>query len=252
MYGTTVMTDGQEKEAKGTYVLGGSWNGKGTHMWRLKQEKPELFEQKEKEATPESSAEKLPPGFKPCETKGWLYNADRNIFLEEKTLRLFWFDEAGSTHRPLNEGLTRPAAFLGGATAVPEQGNMGSVRSGMADTPSAKLPIPKHILISDLHSAAKVLKMNFDHFDRPAGLLAIIGAAAGAGGGNAGNLRQVGAALGEGEGGNRASPALLDTIARALPERLLKRLAACRSEWSDEMLAAAIAATVAELGVGGV
>lgn len=223
MLNPTVLTAGQEREQRGGFVLGSSWNGKGTHMWRLKQEKPELFERQEKalvERLADQSSDR-PPGFEPYpKMEGWLYNKEKNIFFEEATGQRFWFDEVGKVHRPLREGESRPVTFVGGAAAVP---------SASSTPESERKPAPKHIIISDLHGAAKALKMDFAHLDRPAGALAVVG------------LDTAGGA---------ANSASLDIAARALPEKLLRRLAAFRGEWSDDMLGGAIASAFADVAVG--
>lgn len=229
MINPTVLTAGQEREQKGGFVLGSSWNGKGTHMWRLKQEKPELFERQEK-AYGEYLADHhddRPPGFETCSMKDWLYNKERNVFMDKATKQLFWFDEVGKVHRPLSEGEAQPVIFSGGAAAVP--GTSASASSETDVQTKQSQQAPKHISINDLHLAAKALKMDLSHLDRPAGALALVGGA---------------------NKGSAPSVAPPEAAARALPEKLLRRLAAFRGEWSDEMLGGAVASAFVDVAAG--
>jgi len=73
---------------------------------------------------------------------------------------------------------------------------------------------------------AKALKKDFGHLDRPAGALAIVGAP------------------------RDPQGVTLESAARAVPEKLLRRLAAYRSEWTDEELCAALAGSIADVAGG--
>jgi len=229
MLNPTVLTATQEREQKTGVGFGSNWNGKGTHMWRLKQEKPELFERQEgaEVAARQEAAEERPPGFEACQLEGWLYSKEKNVFFQKSTRQRFWYDEAGSLHRPLREGESQPVSFVGGgAAAVAAPGGDGAGCGAAGGTAGAA---PKHLVISDLHRAAKALKVDLGHLDRPAGALAIIGAAV---------------------GGGVASTAPPDAAARLLPEKLLRRLAAFRSEWPDQMLCGAVAGALEDVSAG--
>lgn len=237
----TVLTHGQEREQRlltsehrGFNAVNGTWNGKGTHMWRLKQEKPELFEEADKAAVQyfeerKSSIGDRPPGFEPCSSEGWLYNKASKVYYEKATRQRFWFDEAEQRTRPLHEGEVCPVALTGGAAATGGSASSSASAGGKAgdgasaSSAAARQAAPKHVIISDIHAAAKALKMDFGHLDHPAGALAVIGAAS---------------------AGSTATP---DAVARALPEKLLRRLATFRGEWSDEMLSAAVQDTLVEV-----
>eukprot|EP00439_Symbiodinium_sp_Y106_P002817 s2657_g1.t1 len=158
-----------ERETKGGFVYAG--NGKGTHMWRLKQERPDLFTEKD---LPEE--EQIPSGFATCSTAGWLYNKDlrrigraaviedKDIYFELKSKRRFWFDESTRVHRSLHEGEATSLCLSAGASAISANA----------------MPMTKHIVVPDIHGAAKALRRDFSHLDRPAGALAVLGAGSGA------------------------------------------------------------------------
>lgn len=224
----TVLTTSQDREARGVpLIFGSNWNGKGTHIWRLKQDKPELFEHQEQ------SKDERPSGFESCHIEGWLFNKERNIYFEKSTRKRYWWDEGAQQHKLLYQGETLPLAFAGGAAtqATPSSSSRSTPAkaapqpaktAGKEGTQAAPVP-PKHIIIADLHLAAKALKMDFTHLDRPAGAVAIVGSGGGLGAPSA----------------TVAAPA--DTAARLLPEKLLRRLYTHRGELSDEMLGAMIA-----------
>eukprot|EP00435_Cladocopium_sp_Y103_P039922 s1054_g10.t1 len=77
----------------------------------------------------------------------------------------------------------------------------------------------KHVFIPDLHRTAQVLKADLGHLDRPAALLALLDPSA---------------------------------VAQAPHERLIRRLAAARSEWSEEAMSSALAAVLASCEVTGI
>lgn len=233
MYGGfTVPTAGQEKEARALLdgalakpaygQPGGSWNGKGTHMWRLKNEKPEIFEQAERarlKYVEDVMAEKRkrPPGFETCSLNGWLYNKERNIYYNEDNRGLFWWDEERQERRPLHEGKTFALEVSCGAAAMPGA---------------------KTVVISDLHAAARALKVDLGHFDRPAAVLAIVA-----------NAPPQGSASSSGALASFSVPKgaqPLDVVAGALPKKLLARFAAFRGEWSEEELGHAVSSAVTD------
>merc|ERR1711971_991096 len=130
----------------------------------------------------------------------------------------FWYDEADKTHRALHDGEIRHASFLSGAVGVPGLGE------------SATETAAKHIIVNDLLAAAKALKIDLGHLDRPAGVLAVIGSSPTA------------------TVSSSTSPDLT-TVARALPEKLLRRLSAFRGEWSEDRLKTSLVATLDDLAV---
>lgn len=78
--------------------------------------------------------------------------------------------------------------------------------------------MPKTVVIPDLHRVASALKTELSHVDRPAAMLGVFG------------------------GG--------EMTARAFPEKLVKRLGASRSCWSEEDLRRAVQKVVQEAGGG--
>lgn len=225
MLNPTVLTAGQEREQRGSFMLGSSWNGKGTHMWRLRQEKPELFDRREQGLTAPVQIDTRPLGFESCHMEGWLYNKEKTCYLEQSTNQLYWWDEVTQTHRQLREGEVWPVAFTGGAAS--SGAGVSEMNDPKQQQQPQQHPAPKHILISDIHGAAKALKMHFDHLDRPAAALALVGAPL------------------DNTGTNPVAPP--DAVARILPEKLLKRLTAFRGEWSDDMLAGVLASALADV-----
>ena len=84
---------------------------------------------------------------------------------------------------------------------------------------SSSLRATKHLFIPDLHRTAQALKADLGHLDRPAALLALL------------------------------DP---NAVAAAPHERLIRRLAANRSEWSEEAMSSAISAVLASSEVTGI
>lgn len=201
---------------------GGAWNihwytsqNSGKDLWRLKKEKPELFaqqEQKEQQVGPEA----VPPGFEATAQPGWHYNRERNIFFIQAARKFLWFDEDAQIHRELREGDILPMAFTGGATSVAAQTTNASVLLN-----SKEAPPPKHVSIMDLHRAAQALKTDINHLDRPTSMLGVFGG---------------------------TSTDKVEVAARSYHEKLLRRLGAYRSLWSDDALCAAVQGALDDVG----
>lgn len=77
----------------------------------------------------------------------------------------------------------------------------------------------KHVFIPDLHRTAQVLKADLGHLDRPAALLALLDPSA---------------------------------VAQAPHDRLIRRLAAARSEWSEEAISSALAGVLSSCEATGI
>lgn len=195
------MTSKQEREAQGGNTT--YWCKSGKDLWKLKSQQPHLFARQNQSAEADAPKRSLPPGFEETASPGWLWNPERKIFLETATHRLLWLDSAAGVHRELAQGMD-----LAGTLAI----------TGGAATSPSRAPEPgraaRHVVIMDLHKAAEAFKLDLGHLDRPAAMLAVYGSVVG------------------------AVPAEL--AARALHEKLLKRLGAFRSRWSDEALQAAV------------
>eukprot|EP00418_Pyrodinium_bahamense_P007273 CAMPEP_0179024044 /NCGR_PEP_ID=MMETSP0796-20121207/7249_1 /TAXON_ID=73915 /ORGANISM="Pyrodinium bahamense, Strain pbaha01" /LENGTH=581 /DNA_ID=CAMNT_0020719987 /DNA_START=34 /DNA_END=1777 /DNA_ORIENTATION=+ len=195
-------------------------------LWRLRQEKPELFAQQQEAHLGEHESA-VPRGFGPCDRDGWLYNSERRVYLEQSTGRRCWLDETTRTYQDLYEGDVMPFVFASGAAT--RQGAQGSSCTsappgsrGKSSTPSAASGAgPRHVAIPDLHRAAEALKVDLDHLDRPAAMLAVFCA--------------------------RADAAPADASACALHSKLLRRLGAFRGEWADVPLQAAVAGALDDL-----
>lgn len=217
-----VTTDRQEREMGGGGVM---WyralkSAKcRTALWRLKQTKPELFAQ-----TGEKEEEDVPPGFKPSGEPGWFYNADRRAYYHSSTERLCWLDEVTGERRDLNEGDTWTVGFVGGAAVSLGKSSPSSSSSSSAPgaAGTSQKSVPKQVQIPDLHKAADALRIDLGHLDKPASLVAIFAA---------------------GESGSIPP----EVAARGFHEKLLKRLAADRGEWSDQALSAALAGAFSDL-----
>mmetsp|Transcript_34491 Transcript_34491/g.109525 ORF Transcript_34491/g.109525 Transcript_34491/m.109525 type:complete len:556 (-) Transcript_34491:103-1770(-) len=213
-------------------------------LWRLRQEKPELFAQQARQEAQVAEQEiGAPRGFGPCEREGWLYHPERRVYLERSTGRRYWVDAATQTYQDLYEGDALPLSFLSGAAtaqdASREQAQGGSAGASVAGrTKGSLLPSvsatahpsgPRHVAIPDLHRAAEALKVDLDHLDRPAAMLAVFGAA-----------------------GSSAAPA--DSSACGLHMKLLRRLGAFRGEWMEAGLQEALIGALDDLAAdhGGV
>ncbi|CAE7279470.1 ark1 [Symbiodinium necroappetens] len=201
---SAVLTAKQERQAGVSsaniwYTSGNS----GKDLWKLKANNPELFAK-------QGAGDAVPPGFEETDKAGWYYNRADKIFWVRSTRQLLWFDEESGEHKELYEGQILPLAFGGGAATSSEA-------TGAAGATGAK-PVPKTVVIPDLHRVASALKTELSHVDRPAAMLGVFG------------------------GG--------EMTARAFPEKLVKRLGASRSCWSEEDLRRAVQKVVQEAGGG--
>eukprot|EP00439_Symbiodinium_sp_Y106_P024253 s3676_g2.t4 len=197
---SAVLTAKQERQAGVSsaniwYTSGNS----GKDLWKLKANNPELFAK-------QGAGDAVPPGFEETDKAGWYYNRADKIFWVRSTRKLLWFDEESGEHKELYEGQVLLLAFGGGAA------------SSEAKATGAK-PVPKTVVIPDLHRVASALKTELSHVDRPAAMLGVFG------------------------GG--------EMTARAFPERLVKRLGASRSCWSEEDLRRAVQKVLQEAAGGG-
>merc|ERR1712176_135890 len=140
----------------------------GEDLWKLKSQQPHLFARQNQNIETEAPKRKLPPGFEETSTPGWLYNADRQVFLETATQRSLWFDRAAGVHRDFVQGedISSDLAVSSGAAAA-----------GVKSAPGKQA---RHVVIMDLHKAAEAFKIDLSHLDRPAAMLAVYGSIAGA------------------------------------------------------------------------
>lgn len=199
-------------------------------LWNIKNERPELFPELnagQQQKLPERESDRL-AGFEPCDTEGWLHHKERNTFLEQATRRLCWFDAVAGIFRDLAQGEALGLAFVGGAATQIGQGKSIEGDKSFCAGGVVKLQqVPKHVVIPDLHRAAQALKMDISHVDRPAAMVAVFGASP--------------------EG---VASVPVDVAARMCHEKLIRRLAAFRSEWPSEALCDTMSATMDDIAVG--
>lgn len=236
MSSNIVSTSRQEREWGGgssKWYRGLKANQSRTSLWKLKQEKPDLFSKEDLDQIERNRVETMPPpmGFRPTVEQGWFYHPDRHVYWEAATGRRCWLDETSGEKKDLHEGDVYGVVFAGGATFSMGQttGTSLSSRAGKSSSGSASAvaaaalkqrPAPKHVLVPDMHRAAESLRIDLAHLDRPSSLLAVF------------------APLG------LATP---EAAARSLHERLLRRLGAFRGEWTDEALCAALSGAITEV-----
>lgn len=179
-------------------------------LWNIKAQRPELFDR-----TPNAEREQeCPPGFETCERTGFLHHPTMKIFWEKATGRISWYDASLGNYRDFREGISLPVGFSGGAAA-----RYGKVDANHTVKPQA----PKHVVIPDLHRVAHALKTDLSHLDKPAAMLAVYGEGLGPGG------------------------VTVEVAARMVHEKLIRRLAAWKSEWSEEALRGALIGTLQDL-----
>lgn len=184
----------------------------------------ERFAQSESESE-EEVLPTPPPGFEDCGQEGYLHHPARNAFFERTTGRVCWLDAVTGAYRDLHQGDTLELCFT--ASAATRLGCGGSSgTSGMTPSAASKQPAPKHVVIPDLHRAGQALKVTLDHLDRPSAMLGVFGLPA----------------------GTEGVP--VEIAARGFHEKLIRRLAANRSEWPDEALFGAITGALFDLAAG--
>jgi len=130
----------------------------GKDLWRLKQERPELFtaapSQEEGQPPP-------PPGYQEMPSLGpdWLYNRERDLYLNREAKKYYVRDAAINELCELGVGrdLTSNISVVGDASAC-------ATSSGASS---------KHVIINDLHRAAASMKLDFSHHDSPAAMFAV-------------------------------------------------------------------------------
>mmetsp|Transcript_106810 Transcript_106810/g.300247 ORF Transcript_106810/g.300247 Transcript_106810/m.300247 type:complete len:507 (-) Transcript_106810:101-1621(-) len=167
--------------------------------------KPELFTRRSPGVEGGEPRFKPPPGFEACDRPGWLHNADKNVYFSKNTGRLCWLDLDRDVFRDLRQGDALALTFVAAA----------ATRLGAS---ASKQPAPKHVVIPDLHRVAQALRVDVDHLDRPAAMLGVFGIPP--------------------DGG-----VSVDASARGIHEKLVRRLAVFRGEWSnDDMLGAVVGA----------
>jgi len=209
-------------------------------LWNVKQQRPELFARPDhpRDEPSETTAcdTVVPPlGFEACEREGWLHNPGRGAFFEVSTGRLCWFDERTGEYRDLRQGKTLAITFAGSATTRLDHGGdtvVVDVDARVTQGVVVKQSTPRHVVIPDLHRAGQALRMELDHLDRPAAMLGVFGSCE--------------------DAGSSAPP--VETTARGLHERLIRRLFASRGEWAGDALLGAVSGAMVDIAAsyGGV
>ncbi|CAE7814189.1 PIN1 [Symbiodinium microadriaticum] len=152
------------EEAKNIAVVHKTNQGySGKDLWKLKQERPELFGGA---AAPAQSGKPAPPGFEQLrEMPGWLYHRDKALYFQRESGLLYCRDSNNELYE-LHQG-----EDYGGTLTV----------RGDAATVSAKGQASRNVIINDLHRAAASMKLDFSHHDSPAAMFAVYDASAGRG-----------------------------------------------------------------------
>lgn len=183
----------------------------GKDLWRLKQERPELFGGAAP-PVPQDNALSLPSapaGFvRNRELPGWLYSSERNMYFRQETGQFYCRDAATGEFYEFHKGedLGVQLCIRGDAA-----GRVGP--AGLAS---------RHVMIGDLHRAAAAMKLDLSHLDSPSAMFAVYDSRAGGG-------------------------PMIEAAAKGLHGRLLPRLAAYRGEWDEARLQAVIAEAIETL-----
>lgn len=192
-----------------------------TELWKLKSTQPHRFAQSNSNSllaqTLDQAKPSAPAGFAESTVHGWMLHSDRRLMLEAASYRQLWLDEAG-LHHEAHEASDLSSSLLVVGAAAAQSGAQASGGAGGA-TPSAR-----HVVIMDFHKAAEVFKIDLEHIERPASMLAVYGSVAG------------------------TVPA--EVAARSLHEKLLRRLGSNRSKWSSQALEAALIEALTTLAHG--
>lgn len=130
----------------------------GKDLWRLKQERPELFTGAPAQ---DSGKQPPPPGFVDVPALGpqWLYGRERDQYLNRDTKKYYVrnLDTNELCELGLGRDMTATITIHGDASATAKPGSA----------------VSKHVIINDLHRAASAMKLEFDHHDKPAAMFAI-------------------------------------------------------------------------------
>ncbi|CAJ1372262.1 unnamed protein product [Effrenium voratum] len=130
----------------------------GKDLWKLKQERPELFG-----VAAAQNGKPAPPGFEQLrEMPGWMYHRDKALYFQRESGLLYCRDPATNELYELHQG--------------EDYGSTLTVR-GDAAAVAAKGQASRNVIINDLHRAAASMKLDFSHHDSPAAMFAVYDAA---------------------------------------------------------------------------
>lgn len=225
-YCPVVLTGDQEHELHNRKV-----RTSRNKLYKLKSSKPHLFVniEKLKEAPVIAAASPDNTNQKSSEfeqvSAGWLFHSERQLYLEQASQRCLWHDAAAGVYREyiFGDDLTSELTLSGVATASSSSKAPRKPSASQAGTTTAVASAcgqsARHLVIMDLHKAADMFKLDLDHMDRPAAMLAV--------------YKHVDDAM---------APEL---AAKGLHEKLLRRYASFRSSWSDEDAQSALVESMA-------
>eukprot|EP00931_Biecheleriopsis_adriatica_P093045 TRINITY_DN66798_c0_g1_i1.p1 TRINITY_DN66798_c0_g1~~TRINITY_DN66798_c0_g1_i1.p1 ORF type:complete len:473 (-),score=102.98 TRINITY_DN66798_c0_g1_i1:47-1465(-) len=175
----------------------------GKDLWKLKQERPELFGG---QAAAGSNGHAAPPGFETLrDMPGWCYSRDRGLYFRNETGLLYCKDAATNELYELHRG--------------EDIGSTLTVRGDAAAVTISKGPSSRNVMINDLHRAAQSLKLDFAHHDTPAAMFAVYDA--------------------QGSGGDKAEAAAKGLHGKLLP-RLAAYRGRWQNDKLEEVLAESI------------
>lgn len=196
------------EEAKSVAVVHKTNQGfSGKDLWKLKQERPDLFNGPASTPAQGSGAPAIPQGFQRVpDVPGWLFNPASGVYLNNKREH-FCRDPVTGQFYELNRGEDITASL--------------SVRGDAAACSASQAASSRNVVINDLHRAASSMKLDLGHLDSPAAMFAVYDGRAQAGG-----------------------PARAEAAAKGLHVKLLPRLAAYRGAWDEDRLQAAVTESI--------
>jgi len=181
----------------------------GKDLWKLKQERPELFGGAPAQDTADES-QCVPPGYEVDQRLGvdWLYSREKDQYFHRPTRKRYVLDR--TTNQLIEQG---------------EGTNMSSrlsVRGDAAAYAGANGVASKHVIINDLHKASIAMKLSFTHHDLPSAMFAVYD--------------------------SQDSPAaVVQAVAQGFHLKVLPRLAMYRGQWQNERLEGVIADAINDL-----
>eukprot|EP00929_Paragymnodinium_shiwhaense_P113088 TRINITY_DN81354_c0_g1_i1.p1 TRINITY_DN81354_c0_g1~~TRINITY_DN81354_c0_g1_i1.p1 ORF type:complete len:486 (+),score=133.11 TRINITY_DN81354_c0_g1_i1:176-1633(+) len=213
-----MVLDGEE--AKNVAVVHKTNQGySGKDLWKLKAERPDLFDGSaahKADATP--GVWRPPAGYvRVTNMPGWFFNQQLCVYLnKEEPKKLFCRnDETGELYQLHRGEDVDSLSVRGDASAI-------AGKTGGAS---------KHVVINDLHRAAQSMKCDLSHLDSPAAMFAVYDGRSAVGG----------------------AP-MAQAAAQGFHVKLLPRLAGYRGQWDEARIQAVISeslvALAAEIGAG--
>mmetsp|Transcript_4298 Transcript_4298/g.7524 ORF Transcript_4298/g.7524 Transcript_4298/m.7524 type:complete len:476 (+) Transcript_4298:59-1486(+) len=154
------------EEAKNIAVVHKTNQGySGKDLWKLKQERPDLFSQAPALA---ASGTPAPPGFvETRELPGWLFNKVSGLFFNKQTGALHCKDPSTNELYELHQGTDLNSTLTARGDAATASDNKGQTS--------------RNVMINDLHRAAQAMKLEFAHHDSPGAMVAVFDASHGGG-----------------------------------------------------------------------